>query len=186
VAVGTGCRQGEILALAWEDIDLKKGTLTVRRCLSETKQGFILKEPKTAGSRRTITLPDFVIEALVAHKAAMLKAGLMAAPVFCARNGNHVYKRNLLRVFWAAVQAANVQADKLAPDESEVKTIPDGLRFHDLRHTSASILLSLGQSLRAVSQRLGHSNPAMTLKVYAHCLPNDDAQLAAGLAQMMA
>src|SRR5262249_32028376 len=87
VALGTGCRQGEILALAWDDADLRKGTLAVRRCLSETRQGFVLKEPKTAASRRTVTLPDFVVEALVAHKAAMLKAGLMAAPVFCSREG---------------------------------------------------------------------------------------------------
>jgi integrase len=60
------------------------------------------------------------------------------------------------------------------------------LRFHDLWHTVASLLLSAGQSLRAVSQRLGHSNPALTLKVYAHCLPSDDAQLAAGLSRIMA
>jgi integrase len=186
VALGTGCRQGEILALAWEDIDLQKATLTVKRCLSETKQGFVLKEPKTACSRRTVTLPDFVVEALIEHKAAMLKAGLIASPVFCSRTGNYLFKRNLLRSFWAAIKGANVQAAKLPGEEAEAKTTPDGLRFHDLRHTSASLLLSQGQSLRAVSQRLGHSNPALTLKVYAHCLPSDDAQLAAGLARMMA
>src|SRR5262249_50748930 len=159
VALGTGCRQGEILALAWEDIDLQKATLTVRRCLSETKQGFVLKEPKTACSRRTVTLPDFVVEALIEHKAAMLKAGLIASPVFCSRTGNYPFKRNLLRSFWAATKGANVQAAKLPGEEAEAKTIPEGLRFHDLRHTSASLLLSQGQSLRAVSQRLGHSNP---------------------------
>ncbi len=186
VALGTGCRQGEILALAWDDIDLQKGTLTVRRCLSETRQGFVLKEPKTAASRRTVTLPAFVLEALVEHKAAMLKGGLLTAPVFCSRTGNHLFKRNLLRAFWAAIKGANAQAAKLPPEEAKAKTIPDGLRFHDLRHTSASLLLSQGQSLRAVSQRLGHSNPALTLKVYAHCLPSDDAQLAAGLYRMMA
>ncbi len=186
VALGTGCRQGEILALAWDDIDLQKGTLTVRRCLSETRQGFVLKEPKTAASRRTVTLPAFVLEALVEHKAAMLKGGLLTAPVFCSRTGNHLFKRNLLRAFWAAIKGANAQAAKLPPEEAKAKTIPDGLRFHDLRHTSASLLLSQGQSLRAVSQRLGHSNPALTLKVYAHCLPSDDAQLAAGLSRMMA
>jgi integrase len=186
VAVGTGCRQGEILALVWDDIDLRKGTLTVRRSLSETRQGFILKEPKTAAGRRTVTLPDFTVEALVAHKAAALKAGLTGAPVFCSRTGNHLFKRNLLRAFWAAVKGANALAGKPPPEEAELKAIPAGLRFHDLRHSSASILLSQGQSLRAVSQRLGHSNPALTLKVYAHCLPSDDAQLAAGLARMMA
>jgi integrase len=63
--------------------------------------------------------------------------------------------------------------------------IPAKLRFHDLRHTVASILLSQGQSIRAVSQRLGHSNPALTLRVYAHCMPSDDPQLAAALNTML-
>jgi integrase len=172
LALATGCRQGELLGLKWDDIDLKAGALTLRRSLSQTKAGFVLKEPKTAASRRTISLPDFALVVLTEHKAAQLKAGLLAAPVFCTRTGNHLGKRNTIRAFQAVVKRA--------------KTIPAGLRFHDLRHTHASLLLSKGQSLRAVSQRLGHSNPAMTLRVYAHCLPSDDAKLAEALGQMMA
>jgi integrase len=66
-----------------------------------------------------------------------------------------------------------------------LKLLPQKLRFHDLRHTVASVLLSQGQSVRAVSQRLGHSNPALTLRVYAHCMPSDDAQLASGLNRLL-
>src|SRR5262249_24119186 len=130
VALGTGCRQGEMLVLAWEDIDLTNGTLTVRRNLSETKEGFQVKEPKTAAGRRTITLPRFVTEALLELKARRLKADLVMAPVFCARNGNYLFKRNVLRSFWDAVKAANAQAAKLDGAEAEAKTIPAGLRFH--------------------------------------------------------
>jgi integrase len=57
LALATGCRQGELLALVWEDIDLAKGSLTVRRSLAWTEDGFVVKEPKTAASRRTIALP---------------------------------------------------------------------------------------------------------------------------------
>ena len=67
-----------------------------------------------------------------------------------------------------------------------MKPIPEKVRFHDLRHSVASLLLSKGHSLKAVSQRLGHANPTMTLRVYAHTMPNDDAKLAEGLALMMA
>ena len=62
--------------------------------------------------------------------------------------------------------------------------MPPGLRLHDLRHTHASLLLSAGHSLKAVSARLGHANPALTLRIYAHCMPGDDARLAAAMDAM--
>jgi integrase len=199
LALATGCRQGELLALAWEDVDLVKGTLTVRRSLAQTDEGFVVKEPKTASSRRTITLPGLAVSVLTEHKAAALKAGLLDAPVFCTRGGNWLLKRNVLRALRAVIRRANTPPGKInkggrpkkgqAPRAKEpfemLKLIPAKLRFHDLRHTVASILLSQGQSVRAVSQRLGHSNPALTLRVYAHCMPSDDPQLAAALDKML-
>jgi integrase len=198
-ALATGCRQGELLALTWEDIDLSKGALTVRRSLAQTDAGFQVKEPKTASSRRTITLPDLAVSVLTAHKAEALKAGLLDAPVFCTRSGNWLLKRNVLRALRAVIRRANTPPGKInkggrpkkdAPPRPKegfemLKLIPAKLRFHDLRHTVASILLSQGQSVRAVSQRLGHSNPALTLRVYAHCMPSDDPQLAAALNKML-
>jgi integrase len=199
LALATGCRQGELLALTWEDVDLAKAALTVRRSLAQTDAGFQVKEPKTAASRRTITLPDLAVSVLTEHKAAALKAGLLDAPVFCTRDGNWLLKRNVLRALRAVTRRANTPPGKInkggrpkkgAPprpkEEFEMlKLIPAKLRFHDLRHTVASILLSQGQSVRAVSQRLGHSNPALTLRVYAHCMPSDDPQLAAALNKML-
>jgi len=182
LALGSGMRQGELLALGWEDIDLKAGTVTVRRSLAQTKAGFVLKEPKTAASRRTVTLPGFAVDALAAHRTAMFKAELIASPVFCTRTGGYLNKKNVLRAFRALVTKANkatAAADTKAG--TETKLIPAKLRFHDLRHSVASLLLSKGHSLRAVSQRLGHANPTMTLRVYGHVMPGDDAKLAAGL-----
>lgn len=198
-ALGTGCRQGELLALTWEDIDLKAGTLTVRHSLAQTKAGFVTKEPKTAASRRTLALPGFVVDAVTTLKAARAKAGLLGGPVFCTRTGGYLCKKNVLRAFRGVVAKANATARSAAENASperppngpsercdEVKLIPAKVRFHDLRHTVASLLLSKGHSLKAVSQRLGHANPVMTLRVYAHTMPNDDANLADGLARMMA
>jgi integrase len=180
-ALGTGCRQGELLALQWEDVDLPNGSLTVRRSLSVPKTGFVVKEPKTATGRRTIALPEFAVAALVQLKAERMKSGLLSAPVFCTRTGNYLNKNNVLRAFRTEVAKVNL---RLAEKEG-TKLIPATVRFHDLRHTVASILLSSGHSLRAVSQRLGHSNPALTLRVYAHCLPGDDGKLADGLSRML-
>jgi integrase len=181
-ALGTACRQGELLAAAWDDIDLKTGTLSVRRSLSQTKAGFVVKEPKTRNSRRTIALPRFTVSALTAHKAEMMKAGLLSAPVFCARNGNYLNKNNCLRAFRAVVARAN----RANADVEGYRPIPAEIRFHDMRHTVASLLFSKGHSLVAVSRRLGHAKPSITLNVYGHCMPTDDAQLADRLDAMMA
>jgi integrase len=169
-ALATGCRQGELLALTWGDIDLKKGALSVRRSLSFIKKKFVLKEPKSDASKRTIALPVFALEVLKRYKAEQLAAGLIAAPVFCTRTGNYFFKRNVLRSLRTVLKAARLPL----------------VRFHDLRHTHASLLLSKGHSLRAVSQRLGHSNPALTLRLYAHCMPSDDATLADGFDRVIA
>jgi integrase len=199
LALATGCRQGELLALTWDDVDLPKATLTVRRSLAQTDGGFEVKDPKTAASRRTITLPSLAVTVLTEHKAAALRAGLLDAPVFCTRDGNWLLKRNVLRSLRAVVRRANTPLGKInrggRPKKGEaspakapfemLNLIPARLRFHDLRHTVASVLLSQGQSVRAVSQRLGHSNPALTLRVYAHCMPSDDPQLAAALNKML-
>jgi integrase len=177
VALATGCRQGELLALGWEDIDLAAGTLTVRRSLAQTKAGFVVKEPKTAASRRTLSLPAFAVEVLAALRRDRGAGGLAAAPVFCTRTGGYLCKKNVLRAFRGVLRKANAAIRAAGAGVP----IPDTLRFHDLRHSVASILLSKGHSVRAVSQRLGHANPTMTLRVYAHCMPTDDGRLADGL-----
>ena len=199
LALATGCRQGELLALTWNDIDLAKAALTVRRSLAQTDNGFEVKEPKTAASRRTITLPGLAVSVLAQHKDAALKAGLLDAPVFCTRDGNWLLKRKVIRSLRAVIRRANTppgginkggrpkkgEAPHVKEEFEMLNLIPARLRFHDLRHTVASVLLSQGESVRAVSQRLGHSNPALTLRVYAHCMPSDDPQLAAALNKML-
>jgi integrase len=197
VALGTGCRQGELLALAWDAIDLDAGTLAVRRALTWTKAGgFELKEPKSKASRRTVMLPPFALAALHSHRAGQAKAGLLGSPVFCTRDGGWLSRRNVLRSLEAVIDRVNDpqrnrkggrrKKDAPPPTPRErLKVVPDGLRFHDLRHSHASILLSAGQSLRAVSARLGHADPAMTLRVYGHCMPADDARLAEAIGAAM-
>jgi len=174
VALSSGCRQGELLGLAWDAVDLKARTITIRQSMSQTKKGFVLKEPKTEASRRTVVLPAFAVEALRGLKRDALKKGQLKAPVFCTRTGNYLHKKNVLRAFKCLVKRTN----RNLPADGAVKPIPDRVRFHDLRHTAASFLLSQGCSLRAVAARLGHANPTMTLRVYGHCMPGDDAKLA--------
>jgi integrase len=181
LAVGSGARQGELLGLSWADLDLDRGVMEVRRSLSQVKKEFIIKEPKSRSSRRTVTLPAFVVNALRDHRQAALKAGLITAPVFSTKNKTYLQKSNVLREFKSLVTKANADATKKATGtNAEPDLMPDGLRFHDLRHTHASCLIGAGHSIKAVSRRLGHADITITLKVYAHLMPDDDVKLASG------
>jgi integrase len=177
VALGTGCRMGELLGLSRRDVDLKAGTVTIRKSLSKTKASFGLKEPKTKAGRRTISLPAFAREPLSTVLASTPGAG----PVFRTRTGGYLDKKNVLRALRAVIRRANRAIEAAGQGDAGPAPIPANFRFHDLRHTVASNLLSSGHSVRAVALRLGHSDPAMTLRVYAHVMPADDARLAGGL-----
>jgi integrase len=165
LALGSGMRQGELLGLQWPDLDFEKGTLSVKRSLAQVKGRLVLKEPKSKRSRRTIRLPPFVLDALAGHRKRMLAEGqnVKTGTVFVTKTGNYLGKSNLIRqVFKPLLKKAGVPV----------------IRFHDLRHTHASVLLAHGESIKAVSSRLGHSDVALTLRVYAHLLPDADNSLA--------
>lgn len=191
LALGTGMRRGELLGLHWPEVELgNEPAVTVRQALTRTKaHGYSLKVPKTKSARRTITLPPFSAGALRELRVRALKAGLIRAPVFCTKSGSFLSARNVSHGFVAAIDWANDpekgthEKRRKAPRPAPV--MPEGFRFHDMRHTHASILLSQGASLKAVSQRLGHANAALTLRIYAHCLPGDDAKLAGMIGALM-
>jgi integrase len=185
MAIGGGLRQGELLGLQWPDINFEQGTVAVLRTLGTVKNQFIVKEPKSKRSRRTLKLPAFALSALQSHRAAMLTEGNIAGPVFCTKTGQFVSKSNLTRqVFKPILRSANAAALKLATQRGTEPALLPEIRFHDLRHTHATTLLARGYSIKAVSQRLGHASIEITLKHYAHVLPGDDNVLADGAEKM--
>jgi integrase len=171
LAVATGMRQGELLGLQWEDVDFENNTVTVRRTVFRVKGRHVIKDPKTKASRRTITVPAFAMDALHERRKKMVARGYADRQVFCSLQGGIMSAQNLRkRTFKPILERAG---------------LPD-MRFHDLRHTHASTLLSKGKSIKAVSRRLGHSCVTTTLQVYAHVLPGDDLALADTVQQMYA
>jgi len=171
LAVTTGMRRGELLAMHWPDVDFDAGTVTIRRTLVMVGNTFLLKEPKTKAGRRTITIPTFALAVLHEHRKKMVARGFADRAVFCNCRGAFIRGYNLLcESFWPILTRANLPR----------------IRFHDLRHTHATALLSHGLPIKAVSQRLGHSDVGITLRVYAHVLPNDDAKLAGAVQSMYA
>jgi integrase len=169
LAASTGMRRGEVLALQWGDVDLSDGTVMVRRSLEETQAGLAVKAPKTARGRRRLTLPSLIIEILRQHRVEQKRQRLALGETYqnhdlvCARPDGLPWKPDeFTRQFARSVQRAG-----LPP-----------VTFHQLRHSHASQLLKQGTSVTAVSARLGHASPAITMSVYAHCLAGEDAEAA--------
>jgi integrase len=156
LALSAGLRQGELFALRWSDIDFQAGSVTVQRSLEELAGRVRVKETKTGKGRR-IDLPAFAMTALAEHRATMLAEGNITAPVFCTVTGGWLRKGNVYRrSFIPLVNNAKVPR----------------IRFHDMRHSHATLLLSAGENVKVVSERLGHASIKITLDTYAHVLPS--------------
>jgi integrase len=170
LAVTAGLRIGELLGLKWEDLDAE--TLRVRRTRSQAKSGPIFTLPKN-GKGRSIRLTRRGVEVLKAHKAAQnaerLKIGDLWEDnglVFCTTAGKPLDFRNVATAsFKPLLKKAGLP----------------NIRFHDLRHTCATLLLSRGHHPKLVQELLGHASVAMTLDRYSHVLPGMGDQTAAAM-----
>jgi integrase len=170
VALTTGMRRGEILALRWSDINLEEGSIQVKRTVDYiTHYGYVETEPKTARGRRKILLSSFVVEMLNAHCLAQMEERHKAGDkwidknlVFCGLLGDFFNPNYLLRVFKKILEDAGLPR----------------MRFHDLRHSAATILLSMNVHPKVVQEMLGHSTINMTLDTYSHVLPSMQKDIA--------
>ncbi len=164
VSLSLGLRQGEALGLTGGDVDLDARTLTVRRTLQRYGGAYHLDEPKTQRSRRTISLPAPLADALRLHRTRQAEERLRAGPlwegecwnlVFCTERGTPLAGAEVTRRFQAKLAALGLPRQ----------------RFHDLRHAAATFLLAQGVPLRVVMEVLGHSTITTTANVYGHVLP---------------
>ena len=171
LAVTTGLRRGELLALRWKHVDLDRCTLSVVESLEETKEGGLqFKAPKTKGSRRSVTLPSITVGALKRHKVEQaqirLKLGLGRADdalVYSRVDGSPRSPRSFTQEFtrFVAKFRAETQEDWKRPDVPRIT-------FHGLRHSHATQLLKAGIHPKIAQERLGHSTIAVTLDLYSH------------------
>lgn len=170
VALFTGARLGEVLALRWSAVDLDGKTLTIREAMEKTKAGLRMKPPKTKAGYRTVTLPDVVVDVLRAQRRTALEQrvalGLGKLPdnalVFPAAEGGPQAPQSLSKAW------------RRAADDIGLK----GIRFHALRHSHASMLVDAGVDIVTISRRLGHASPAVTLTVYSHLFRQRDDKAA--------
>ncbi|HUZ86151.1 MAG TPA: tyrosine-type recombinase/integrase [Candidatus Baltobacterales bacterium] len=160
LAVTTGMRQGEILALRWKDVDLEGGSIRVTGSLQPGPDGLRIVEPKTKSSRRQITLTPMCIDALRAHRKDQITHRMKLGDlwhdhdlVFCTSFGNPIWANEFTnRTFRGLLEKAGLPR----------------IRFHDLRHTAATLMLSQGVHPKIAQEMLGHTTIAITLDLYSH------------------
>jgi len=171
VALASGARQGELLALRWSDVDMDAGTIRITRTLicgaragARKDNGvpqveWTFTEPKTASSRRTIPIGRTAVEVLRRHRKAQAAERLLAGRawhdgdlVFATTIGTPVNSSNLRMLYYALLARSGLPR----------------IRFHDLRHTAATLLLEAGVHPRAVADRLGHATPSLVMNTYGH------------------
>ena len=161
IALTTGMRQGEILGLRWRDVNLDKGLITIVQSLDHSGKKF--NATKTKSSIRSIHIVPELVSALIQHKQllddeqkkykSLYQINDLVIP---SSHGTPMNPRNINRVF----------------DNLIIKAKLKKIRFHDLRHTHATFSLSIGQNVKIVSERLGHTTTRMTLDTYSHLLPS--------------
>jgi integrase len=163
LALTTGLRAGEIFGLRWEDVDLTAGTLTVNQTLEKPGPSATFGRPKSESSRRTLPLSEACIDALRRHRATQNTERL--------RLGAEWHDFDLVFTVFDGkpLRSGNFRRDVYDP--LIVKARVPRIRFHDMRHSHATLLLTAGVHPKVVSERLGHSGIALTLDTYSHVMP---------------
>jgi integrase len=165
LAINTGLRRGEIYGLRWTDIDFNNKTISIRQTLQRLKgKGLVFRETtKTDGSRRSIAVTDATLDILKKIKARQARQKLKFGPlyqdhnlVFANEDGTPVNIDYVSREFGRLVKRLDIPY----------------VRFHDLRHTHATLLIEQGIHPKIVSERLGHSSISITMDIYSHVMPN--------------
>lgn len=152
----TGCRKGELFALTWKDVDLKKKTISITKSLTrKCNDIYAITTPKNYSSNRTILMPDILVKQLMEYALTVENKG------FLFGGAHPMSEMTLSRAYKAYCAQAGIKE----------------IRIHDFRHSHASLLISRGASIVMVAKRLGHSSTEQTLNTYAHLMPNEEHKL---------
>ncbi|PDZ28260.1 site-specific integrase [Bacillus toyonensis] len=161
IALFTGMRQGEILGLRWKDVDMDNQTIYIRQTLTQETE--LKAGAKNHSSIRSIHISNKLVSELKAHRKLVLEEKLLLGQnyndfdlIICTRSGKPIIPRNFRKEFYNLTEKIGLPK----------------IRFHDLRHTHATILIQQNVNVKLISERLGHAEIGTTLNTYSHVLPN--------------
>lgn len=184
LAIYTGLRKGELLALKWTDIDFQNNVVQVSKAVTIVDGKQVCKQPKTKASYRTVSFPSFLSTRLKALKRVELKQRLQYGAewqgedwVFIQDNGKMMSYSTPYEAFQDAIRRYNDGRET----EQQLPLIP----FHGLRHTSATLMIASRQDVKTVSSRLGHAQTSTTMNIYAHALQENDKKAADAIENLL-
>ena len=161
LAIVGGFRREELVALTWNDIDFENNTVDINKAVAKTKQGEIIKTPKTPTSKRIVSVPSFIIQMIAEYKASRQQN---AEWIFIQADGKRMALDTPNKVLRKIIRNYNNTHEDKLPE----------VTLHGLRHTNATILMNNNPNIKMVSTRLGHSEIRTTLNIYTHPLKSAD------------
>ena len=184
MAIFTGLRKGELLALKWSDVNFKTGEIQVSKSVTVVNGQQTVKCPKTQTSNRTVAIPEFLTKRLKKLQLEQKRYQISLGDywkgedwIFTQENGKMMHYSTPAHAFRDVLLRYN--ADK--PEEEQLPLIP----FHGLRHTSATLLIAAHQDVKIVQSRLGHAEASTTMNIYAHALKENDRSASDALEGML-
>ncbi len=194
LAIYGGFRRGELVALKWTDIDFEKASIKISRAAAKVAGGQVIKEPKTVSGNREIVMPRQTMVLLREWKLQEIELSLKLGSAWEGSRGrdfdeNFVFIQldsgNMMHLDTVGHKFKEILERYNRSCKSEEEKLPL-IRLHDLRHTSATLLISEGVDIETISHRLGHAHASITLDIYGHPLPSLDEKAAQTLGRLFA
>lgn len=191
LAIFSGCRRGELLALNWSDIDFENHIISINKATAKAGGKQVIKAPKTKAGYRDLNLPPSCFHLLHKWKLEQMELAVKLGDYWRGERGKDFDKNFIF------IQDNGLQMDLGTPTHKFKEIIaayneqhagddklPE-IRLHDLRHTNATLLISQNTDIKTVSARLGHSKPSVTLDIYTHALRENDEKASQSLEALL-
>lgn len=184
LAIYTGLRKGELLALKWPDIDFEHDIVKVTKSITLVDGKPVVKAPKTRTSYRTVSIPHNLTTRLKALKRSEIELRLKMGQDWQGEDWLFIQDKGKLMSYSTPYEALQDIIKRYNEDKNESKKLPV-IPFHGLRHTSATLLIAAKQDVKTVSHRLGHAQTSTTMNIYTHALEECDKKASTVLEDML-
>lgn len=184
LAIYSGLRKGELLALQWSDIIFETDTIQVSKAVTIVDGKAVCKAPKTRTSRRTVSIPHSLTERLIGLKESQDEFRSQVGDYWQGDNWIFTQDNGKMMNYSTPYQALQDTITRYNQDKTPEQQLPR-IPFHGLRHTSATLLIAGHQDLKTVSKRLGHAQTSTTMNIYAHALQESDRKAVDALESML-